>query len=501
MTTPDVVIIGSGIGGASVAAGLAGSGARILILEAGDHIARGPKNRDQKAIFQAGVFRPKEVWHLPDGTPFSPGNYYNVGGNSKFYGAVLTRYRREDFLARAHPGGHSAGWPFGYEELERWYTAAEKMFRVRGALGEDPSEPPHSAPYDFPPVPEEKAIALVRERMRRQGLHPFSLPLGVDIDTWLSHGKHPWDAHPSADEGKSDAETCPLKLALADPNVTLQVRSKVVRLETEGSGRRIARVVYERDGERHQLSPRLVILAAGAVQSAALLLRSANDRHPRGLANGSDQVGRNFMNHNCSAVLAISPTYVNTSVYQKTFGINDYYNSGGEGGLPLGNIQLLGRVSGTILKANLPSAPQFLLDRISRHAIDFYAMSEDLPDPDSRVTVDGEKIFLDWKRSNWEAHLELVKKLKRHLRAAGFPLVLARAFDRRTPSHQCGTARIGTDAAKAPLDVHGRAHEVDNLFVTDASGLPTSAAVNPALTIAALALRSADHIRRTELAA
>jgi Choline dehydrogenase and related flavoproteins len=501
MTTPDVVIIGSGIGGASVAAGLAGSGASILILEAGDHIARSPKNRDQRAIFGEGVFRPKEFWSLPDGTPFNPGNYYNVGGNSKFYGAVLTRYRREDFLPREHLGGRSPGWPFPYEELEPWYGAAEKLFRVRGSLGEDPTEPPHSTLYDFPPVPDEPAIALVRERLRQQGLHPFSLPLGVDIDTWLAHGKHPWDAHPNSDEGKSDAETCALRAALEDPNVKLQVRSRVLRLETDGSGRRIARVVYEKDGERHEIAPRLVVLAAGAVQSAALLLRSANDRHPNGLANASDQVGRNFMNHNCSAVLAVSPTYLNTSVYQKTFGINDYYNGGGEGGLPLGNIQLLGRVSGTILKANMPSVPGFVLDRISRHAIDFYAMSEDLPNPESRVTVDGDRIILDWKRSNWEAHLALVRKLKAHLRAAGFPLVLSRAFDRRTPSHQCGTVRIGSDPARAPLDVHGRAHDLDNLFVTDASGLPTSAAVNPALTVAALALRAADHIRKTELAA
>lgn len=501
MATPDVVIIGSGIGGASVAAGLAGSGAGILVLEAGDHIARSPRNRDQKAIFVDGAFRPKETWHLPDGTPFNPGNYYNVGGNSKFYGAVLTRYRREDFSPRAHPGGHSSGWPFPYEELEPWYTAAEKLFRVRGALGEDPTEPPHSAPYDFPPVPEEPPIALVRERLRRQGLHPFSLPLGVDIDTWLSHGAQPWDAHPNSDEGKSDAETCALKAALAHQNVTLQVRSRVLRLETDPTGGRIVRIVYEKDGERREIAPRLVILAAGAVQSAALLLRSANDRHPRGLANASGQVGRNFMNHNCSAVLALSPTYRNTSVYQKTFGINDYYNSGGENGLPLGNIQLLGRVSGTILKANLPSLPKMLLDRISRHAIDFYAMSEDLPDPESRVTVDGDRIVLDWKRSNWQAHVALVGKLKAHLRAAGFPIVLARAFDRRTPSHQCGTVRIGADPASAPLDVYGRADGVANLFVTDASGLPTSAAVNPALTVAALALRSADHIRKTELAA
>ncbi len=498
---PDIVIIGSGIGGATVAAGLAPSGARILILEAGGHILDRPENRDQRAIFQRGHFRPKETWYEAGGEGFNPGNYYNVGGNSKFFGAVLVRYRREDFLEMRHREGISPAWPFPYEELEPWYSAAERLYQVRGALGEDPTEPSHSAPYAFPPVPDEPPIAMVRKRLKAAGMHPYSLPLGIDIDRWLAKAKTPWDAHPNADDGKMDAETAALAEALKHDNVRLQTGGRVTRLVTAADGRSIAAVRYLRDGVEESLTPRLVILSAGAVQSAALLLRSADEAHPRGLANTSDQVGRNFMNHNSSAVIALSPSYRNNSIYQKTFGFNDFYLSDGEGGPPLGNVQLLGRVSGKILKANMPSVPEWLLERVSRHAIDFYAMSEDLPHPESRITVDGERIVLKWTRTNWDAHLELVAKLKAVLRKAGFPIVLSRAFDKRTPSHQCGTIRIGNDPATAPLDVHCRAHDHPNLFVVDASFLPTSAAVNPALTIAAQALRVADHIRTGGLAA
>lgn len=500
-STPDIVIIGSGIGGATVAAGLAPSGAKILILEAGDHIADLPENRDQRAIFQRGHFRPKEMWYEAGGAAFNPGNYYNVGGNSKFYGAVLVRYRAEDFAEMKHREGVSPAWPFPYEELEPWYSAAERLYQVRGSLGEDPTEPAHSRPYAFPPVPDEPAVASVRQRLKANGMHPYSLPLGLDLDRWLAKAKTPWDAHPNCQDGKMDAETTALAVALGHPNVTLQTRSRVTRLETSEDGRRITAVHVLRNGTSERIAPRMVILSAGAVQSAVLLLRSANDRHPRGLANSSDQVGRNFMNHNSSAVLAISPFYRNTSIYQKTFGFNDFYLSDGKGGPPLGNVQLLGRVSGKILKANMPSVPEWLLERVSRHAIDFYAMSEDIPHPESRIMVDGERIVLKWHRTNWDAHLDLVAHLKRVLKAAGFPIVLSRPFDKRTPSHQCGTVRIGNDPATSPLDVWCRSYDHPNLFVVDAACLPTSAAVNPALTVAAQALRVADHIVREDLAA
>jgi choline dehydrogenase-like flavoprotein len=492
MTAPDIIIIGSGMGGATLAAALAPTGRRIVILERGARLESSPQARDADAIFARGHFRPDEVWLDGAGKPFNPGNYYYAGGNSKFYGAVLMRYRAQDFAPLRHMGGTTPGWPMDYAMLEPFYQAAEDLYQVRGTLGEDPSEPTHSGRYNFPPVPDEPAIADLRARLKKTGLHPASLPLGVDIDRWLAHGKTPWDAFPDTCGGKMDAETVGLAHALQHPNVTLMTGARVTRLIAQGT--RIATVEVDRGGQIEHLSAPLIVLSAGAVMSAALLLASADESHPTGLANRSDQVGRNFMNHNLSAVLAIHPLRRNDGIYQKTLHVNDFYLSGGPQGEPLGNIQLLGKISGSILASDTP-IPLPVANWIARRSIDILAMSEDLPNPDSRVALKGGQIVLDWKRSNWDAHLALVKKIKQTLRRAGYPIVLNRAFDRRTPSHQCGTARMGNDPATSVVDPFCRAHNHDNLYIVDASVLPTSAAVNPALTIAALALRTADHIR------
>ena len=497
--TTDILIVGSGMGGATLAAGLAGSGARITILERGGQLADCPATRDARAIFIDGVWRPKESWLDAAGKPFNPGNYYFVGGNSKFYGAVHLRYRERDFEAFETPGGLSPAWPFPYAELEPWYARAEALFQVHGRSGEDPVEPSRSGPYPCPPVPDEPAIAKVRERLKAAGLKPFTLPLAVDIDRWLGNGSTPWDAFPDARTGKFDAETAALDRALKCPDVTLYTDVLVERLLIAPDGRRLAGVEVTSGGRRRTIGARYVMLSAGAVNSAALLLRSATDACPGGIANRSDVVGRHFMNHNSSAVLAVDPRERNDSVYQKTLGINDFYFEDGERKTPLGNVQLLGRITAPILKSNLRHVPEGLLRRLCDHSVDWYLMSEDLPNPESRVTIDGGSIRLDWRRSNMDAHLGLKRRMKERFRAAGYPIVLSRTFDRRTPSHQCGTVVIGNDPAKSALDPFCRAHDHDNLFVVDASFLPTSAAVNPALTIAAQALRVADHIVSTEL--
>ena len=485
---PDVIIIGSGMGGATLAAALAPSGRRILILERGERMEDTPASRDEVAIFRDGHFRPDEEWLDGEGRPFNPGNYYVAGGNSKLYGAVLIRYRAEDFAPLHHMGGSTPGWPISYDTLEPYYQAAEKLYQVRGALGQDPSEPHHSGNYDFPPVPDEPSIADLRRRLQGVGLHPASLPLGVDIQKWLSKGQTPWDAFPNTCGGKMDAETIGLNYALQHPNVTFAPKSRVTRLLAKEG--RVTGVEVQGQGV---LRAPVVVLCAGAVQTAALLLASADAAHPTGLANGSDQVGRNFMNHNLSAVLGIHPFRRNTSVYQKTIMVNDFYLSGGPMGEPLGNIQMLGKISGPILASDTP-IPSPLARWIAGHAVDVLAMSEDLPNPESRVTLRGDQIVLDWKRSNWQAHLALVARLKSVLRRAGYPITLSRAFDRRTPSHQCGTARMGSDPTASVVNPDCRAHDLENLYIVDASVLPTSAAVNPSLTIAALALRTAQHI-------
>lgn len=489
MAEIDTLIIGSGMGGATLAAALARSGRRIVILERGERLPDSAEARDPEAIFARGHFRPAETWLTPDGTRFNPGNYACVGGNTKFYGAVLMRYRAQDFTPQRHLGGTTPGWPMGYAEMEPWYQAAEELYRVRGALGDDPTEPPHSGDYPFLPLPHEPEIADLARRLKRAGLHPAPLPLGVDLDRWLERARTPWDAFPDTTGAKMDAESVGLAEALRHPNVTLRTGVTVERLECDASGAVTAALT-----SAGRIPARRIVLAAGAVHTAAILLRSACEGWPEGLANRSDQVGRNFMNHNCSALLALSARR-NRAVYQKTLGLNDWYLSGGPNGEPLGNVQLLGRVSAPILAA-MSKLPMPIAGLIAAHAIDFYVMSEDLPDPESRVTLRGDDIVLNWTRSNWEAHLALLAALKSALRRAGFPLLLSKSFDRSTPSHQCGTARMGNDPGASVVTPWGRSHDHPGLWISDASVLPTSAAVNPALTIAAHALRVGDAIAR-----
>lgn len=469
---------------------LAPSGAQIVILEQGHQLPAHPNNRDPRAIFQRGVFRTNELWYDESGKAFGPGNYYYHGGNTKFYGAVLMRFRAQDFDGVEHLEGTAPPWPFRYADLERWYQRAEEVFQVRGELGDDHTEPVHSGEYPFPPVPDEPAIAELRTRFKAVGLHPASLPMGVDIDTWLAHGKTPWDAFPDARSGKMDAETCALLPALAHPNVSLESGAEVLRLITEVDGKSIREVEYRQHGEIKRLTAKTFVLAAGAVRSTKILLASSD----RGLANRSDTVGRHFMNHNLTALLAYDRGFTNNSVYQKTFGMNDFYLDDTMGGGPLGHVQLFGRVSPQVMKGNVRWAPEWLLNLWSKHSADVLLMSEDLPNPDSRVRLDGNRLVLNWQRSNMKPHELLRKAMVERLRAAGFQLTLSRPFDRNTTSHQCGTVRIGNDPATAALDPFGRAFDHPNLLVTDASTLVTSAAVNPSLTVAAMALRTANHL-------
>ncbi|MCP9174593.1 GMC oxidoreductase [Acinetobacter baumannii] len=495
----DIVIIGSDIGGSTMAAGLAPSGLNILILECGAQLPNSLANADQDKIFREQFFKPQEEWFDKDKKPFRPGNYYYVGGNSKFFGAVLARYRKEDFLEMEHEGGISPAWPVTYEEFEPWYTKAEALFKVRGDARFDPTEPYHSAPYPYKAIEDEKAIKVVKDKLIAKGLNPYPLPLAVDIEHWKKTRKVPWDAHPHFFNGKIDAETGPLTQAIQYRNVRLQTNSKVLHLKTSPTTNRIEEVIYTLNGELQSIKPKLVILSAGAIHSAALLLRSKNSQNKNGLANSSDMVGRNFMNHNCSAIIGFNHKYTNDAIYSKTFGINDFYLNDGAKGLPLGNIQLLGKVSGKILKANMPLIPSVALNYFSKHSIDFYAMSEDLPSPNNRVFVEGDKINLVWERNNWEAHQKLVRKFSNILKECGFYLVLNQPFDKRTPSHQCGTIRMGNNPKDSPLNSYCQSYDHDNLYVVDASFFPSSAAVNPALTIAAQALRVSNHILKSSL--
>ena len=494
----DVVIIGSGVGGGCIAHVLAPTGARIVILERGRRMPREDRNWDPEAVYADAAYKSDERWTDGSGRSFRPGQFYYVGGHTKVFGATMFRFRREDFCAMEHAGGLSPAWPIEYDTLEPYYARAERLFGVHGEAGADPTEPPRSGPYPHPPLRHNPVIAEVAERLRDQGLRPFPIPSSVqDHDGGACVRCNTCDGFPCRLGAKGDAETCLIDPVLQHGNVALRTEALVVRLLADASGRRIEAAELA-DGT--QVRGDLFVLAASAVNSAAILLRSVHAKHPNGLANSSGMVGRHYMNHNCTAVMAIRPLRANRESFQKTLALNDFYLGDGEGGPPLGNLQLLGKIMEPMLRAEIRSAPRPVRAWLAAHSVDWYAMSEDLPHAESRVRVRGDgAVVLDWRRSNLAAHKALVAKARRMLRAAGFPIVLTRAFSKDTPSHQCGTVRFGHDPADAPLDPFCKAFDHENLYVVDASFFPSSAAVNPALTVAAQALRAGEHIAATQL--
>jgi len=493
----DVVIIGSGVGGAAVAHTLAGSGARILVLERGERLPREAQNWSAQAVFVDHRYRSTETWYDAAGRPFRPGQFYFVGGHTKFYGAAMFRFRERDFEGIEHDEGASVPWPVRYADLEPWYGAAERLFGVHGEAGVDPTEPPRSAPYPHPPIPHEPIVAEAFARLRALGLHPFPMPAAVDLHEGGSCIRcGTCDAFPCRIGAKGDAETRLLDPALTHRNVSLQTGCEVTRLVTDASGRRIVSAQYRRAGASATVSARVFVLSAGAINSAALLLRSADTRNPNGLANASGVVGRYYMNHNCTGIMAIRPLQLNPTRFPKTIAVNDFYFGGPAHGKPLGNLQLLGKISEPMLRGALPRAPKWARSWLARHSVDWYVMSEDLAQRDSEVRLrpDG-AIELRWKRSNLRAHRRLVDLTRKLLKDIGYPIVLAKPFGTDTPSHQCGTVRFGTDPAQSALDPFCRAWDHDNLYVIDASFFPSSAALNPALTVAAQALRAAAHLK------
>jgi choline dehydrogenase-like flavoprotein len=511
MTEPyDVIIIGSGAGGGTLARHLAPSGKRILILERGGWLPREQENWDAEAVFMHNRYVPQETWYDKAGKAFQPGVHYWVGGATKLYGAALYRLRREDFGELRHHDGISPAWPISYAEMEPYYTQAEQLYQVHGARGEDPTEPPASAPYPFPALSHEPRIQRLHDDLARAGYRPFHSPNGVMLNERQMHLSacircDDCDGFPCLVHAKSDAEVLGVRPALEHPNVTLLTDALAAKLDTNPAGTAVTEVVVERAGQRETYQGGIVVVSCGAANSAKLLLRSANDKHPHGLANGSDQVGRNYTYHNSVAVLAVSKE-PNPTRFQKTLGLNDFYFRGPDFDYPLGNIQMVGKSQGPMYKGEKPIeaglAPMFTLDDVAKHAVDFWLSTEDLPKPDNRVTLarDG-NITLSYTPSNQVPKERLYAQLKSMLNHLGMhehlvprSLYMKNEIGIGGVAHQAGTCRFGADPATSVLDRDCKAHELDNLYVVDTSFFPSIGAVNPALTAMANALRVGDRL-------
>ncbi|HEX4085694.1 MAG TPA: GMC family oxidoreductase [Chthoniobacteraceae bacterium] len=503
----DVIIIGSGAGGGTLARKLAGSGKSILILERGDYLPREKENWDAAEVFAKNRYVSPDAWYDRDGKAFQPGVHYVVGGATKMYGAALFRLRKEDFGEVRHYDGVSPGWPLSYEDLEHYYCEAESLYHVHGLRGEDPTEPPASKPYPYAPIAHEPRIQRLHDDLVRTGHHPFHAPTAVKLNEAHRAESHcikcdTCDGYPCLVHAKADAEVVGVRPALTHSNVTLLVNSEVLQLKTSASGREVTEVVVRREGATESYSGGIVIVSAGAANSARLLLLSANGKHPGGLANGSDQVGRNYMFHNSQAVVALS-VEPNPTRFQKTISLNDFYFRDGDFDFPVGNIQMIGKSKGPMFRDDAPFfAPGFALDEMAKHSVDFWLTTEDLPDPNNRISLDREgRIVLDYTFNNTVPTKRLYDRLKSMLGSLGMhnhlipnTLYMGKTIPLAGVGHQCGTCRFGTDPKTSVLDIHCKAHELDNLYVVDTSFFCSIGAVNPSLTAIANSLRVGDHL-------
>lgn len=487
----DIAIIGSGVGGSAVAHQLVGSGAKVLILERGDFLPKEPQNSDAETVFLKARYKTRDKWTNAEGKSYRPGQYYYVGGHTKFYGTAMFRFRESDFRKVVIGSESSPEWPISYEDLAPFYAKAEALYGVRGQTGVDPTDPPRDA-FPHAPIPHEPVIARLAARLAAQGLHPFHMPSAVDYGgTCVRCGT--CDAFPCSIDAKGDAETRVLRPLLAHPDLRLERRAEVTRLIADGP--RIIAAEVRRDGGLLRIEARTFVLSAGAINSALILLRSACEASPEGLANRSGVVGRHLMNHHLTGLMGVHPLRRNDTKFPKTLSVNDFYH-----GLPddtdaRGNMQMLGNIRGEMIRSAYPATPRIVADWLGRHSVDVLAMSEDLPNPESRVRLRGESVEIDYRPGGMPAHERFVAHLRGVLRRAGFPLVLRHRFGIEAPSHQCGTVRMGTDPESSALDALCRAHDHPNLYVVDAGFFPSSAALNPALTIAAQALRVGAHLR------
>jgi choline dehydrogenase-like flavoprotein len=509
----DVIIVGTGAGGGTLAHTLAPSGQRILLLERGTFLTREPANWDPGPVFVDGRYISADTWYDGSGTPFQPQVHYFVGGATKMYGAALYRLRPADFGEIQHADGLSPAWPVSYDEFEPWYSKAEWLYQVHGQHGADPTEGPFSQHYPWPPVAHEPRIQQISDALEQGGYHPFPAPCGI----LLNEADRPesacircatCDGYPCLVHAKADAEVMAVRPILDLPNVTLQTGAEVVRLETDPAGHTVTGVVVDRggDGKEEVYRASIVVLAAGAANTAKILLRSAADACPNGLANGSDQVGRNYMFHNSKAAVALGEE-PNDTVFQKTLAINDFYLAGDDRDWPLGNIQMLGKSNAAAMRGEEPHltklAPGWSLDETARHAVDFWLTTEDLPKPENRVTVDDDgNVHLAYAATNDSEAAGLYDEFRKVLNHIGMARhhVLHKNFYMSMNvavagvAHQAGTCRFGTDPATSVLDVNCKAHEIDNLYIADTSFFPSIGAVNPALTAIANAIRVGEHI-------
>lgn len=495
----DVVIIGTGAGGGTLAYALRNAGRSVLMIERGDFIPQEADNWSARAVWGENKYQTKEMWQDRRGKSFRAFQHYHVGGNTKVYGAALPRFRREDFGVLEHKEGTSPAWPISYEEMELYYAQAEKLYHVHGATDEDPTDPPRSAPFPYPALGHEPHIKSFLDKLCLQGIRPVSMPIGIDLrpgGRCLFCGT--CEGYPCQVLAKGDADSCCVRPALENTNVELLPQAFARRFLTDSLGERIVSVEVEHQGETKQIYGDLFVSACGAINSAALFLRSANEKHPDGLANSSGMLGRNFMGHNFTWFVPFHRKRSEQDIFQKTWSINDFYLRGPDWPYPLGNIQSGGKWP--IFEQIYPRFARRFLSELSKDRYFIMGtLSEDLPDLENRVVLTSSgQIRVEYRPNNIASHKHLNRLLGQILKRAGYRFFITKNGYMNTVDkvgHQCGTLRFGKDPASSVLDPFCRTHDIENLYVVDASFFPSSGALNPTLTIIAQALRVGKHLQ------
>lgn len=365
---------------------------------------------------------------------------------------------------------------------------------IDGATGTS-FQPGAYADYPGLALEHEPVIARLAGRLRARGLKPFHMPNGMNLDTLEDRRRATAnDGSPSEDGTKSDAENRAIRPALQSGSVKLLTDTVVEKLITDTTGKRII-AAETTGGLARRVEANQFVLAAGAVNSAVLLLNSSSAAHPDDLGNSSGLLGRNYMQHVTSSFIAIDPFHRNLTAWQKTLGLNDWYRSGPRNEVHLGSVQMLGKLQGAMIKSARPRIPTWMLELATARSADMFLITEDLPRLGNRVTVSREQQpVVTWQPNNLGAHRQLTRVTSTAMRRAGYPVILTERMGIASNSHMCGTAVAGHDGALSVLDANCRSHDVSNLWVVDGSFFPSSAALNPALTIAANALRVARSI-------
>ena len=500
--TWDAIVIGSGFGGAMAAHALVGRGHRVLMVERGGWVARGPDNWGKRgAAYVTSHFSREAPYHVDAGWLTSlTGAVHCVGGQSVFYGGASLRFRERDFESDPRIVGDSgAEWPFRYRDIEPAYAEAERLLGVAGETGTDPTEPYRSTPFsgELPPLaPPSKAIADAASRL---GMHPFRIPLAISFgpregrSTCMRCGT--CDGYACAAEAKNDIATRMIPSLIA-AGMTLRANTVCVRLARQGS--RVTGVEYvdRVTGERGTLESRVVVLAAGTLATPHLLLTSELDR----VSSARHAVGRYLVRHCNQIVFGLFTRAPNAArVFDKQVAIHDFYHGIDDPTVPagpLGSLQQLTPPLG-LVRAYLPAIMRTPAAMFLSRASGLLAMAEDQPRAENGVRI--EPGVLDrfglprlavrhrYTARDLAATRALVVRGRAVMREAGALATWVHPIS--TFSHALGTVRMGPDPATAPLDGDGRYRGLDNLFVVDGSALPRSAAVNPSLTIAANALR------------